>query len=77
MARSSVQVSRQLPGNEALQERFEGLPLLQPVTHPGTHGFLDATFDFIFAKGLTASQPVVTQTNASDHWSVTRNIRLH
>jgi hypothetical protein len=32
---------------------FEGLPLAQRVTHPGTHGFPDATFDFIFAKGLT------------------------
>ena len=38
---------------------FEGLPLSRRVTHPGTHGFPDATFDFIFAKGLTASQPTV------------------
>jgi hypothetical protein len=37
----------------------------------------NATFDFIFAKGLTASRPIVTQTNASDHWPVTRNFRLH
>jgi endonuclease/exonuclease/phosphatase family metal-dependent hydrolase len=56
---------------------FEKLSLSQRVTHPGTHGFPDATFDFIFAKGLTASQPIVTQTNASDHWPVTRNFRLH
>jgi len=63
--------------NAGYQNGFEGLSLAQRVTHPGTHGFPDATFDFIFAKGLTASQPVVTQTNASDHWSVTRNIRLH
>jgi endonuclease/exonuclease/phosphatase family metal-dependent hydrolase len=33
------------------QNGFEGLPLLKRVTHPGTHGFPDATFDFIFAKG--------------------------
>jgi endonuclease/exonuclease/phosphatase family metal-dependent hydrolase len=58
------------------QNGFEGLALSQRVTHPGTHGFPDATFDFIFAKNLTASQPTVTQTNASDHWPVTRNFRL-
>jgi hypothetical protein len=33
------------------QNGFEGCPLVQRVTHPGTHGFPDATFDFIFAKG--------------------------
>ena len=27
------------------QNGFEGLPLLQRVTHPGTHGFPDATFE--------------------------------
>jgi endonuclease/exonuclease/phosphatase family metal-dependent hydrolase len=56
---------------------FEGLPLAQRVTHPGTHGFPDATFDFIFAKNLTALQPTITATNASDHWPVTRNFSLH
>jgi endonuclease/exonuclease/phosphatase (EEP) superfamily protein YafD len=59
------------------QSGFEGLPLAQRVTHPGSHGFPDATFDFIFAKGLTGSQPTIPQTNASDHWPVTRNFRLH
>jgi endonuclease/exonuclease/phosphatase family metal-dependent hydrolase len=58
------------------QNGFEALPLSQRVTHPGTHGFPDATFDFIFAKSLTGSQPTVTQTNASDHWPVTRDFRL-
>ncbi len=51
------------------QNGFEGLPFSERVTHPGTHGFPDATFDFIFAKGLTASQPTVAHANASDHWS--------
>jgi endonuclease/exonuclease/phosphatase family metal-dependent hydrolase len=55
---------------------FERLSLSQRVTHPGSHGFPDATFDFIFAKNPTGSQPTVTQTNASDHWPVTRNFRL-
>jgi endonuclease/exonuclease/phosphatase family metal-dependent hydrolase len=59
------------------QNGFEGLPLSERVTHAGTHGFPDAIFDFIFAKGLTALQPTITRTNASDHWPVTRNFSLH
>jgi endonuclease/exonuclease/phosphatase family metal-dependent hydrolase len=59
------------------QNGFEGLALSERVTHPGSHGFPDATFDFIFAKGLTMLQPTVTQTNASDHWPVTRSFALH
>jgi endonuclease/exonuclease/phosphatase family metal-dependent hydrolase len=58
------------------QNGFEQLPLPQRVTHPGTHGFPDATFDFIFAKGLTSSQPTVAHTTASDHWPVTRDFSL-
>jgi hypothetical protein len=41
---------------------FEGLALSERVTHPGTHGIPDATFDFIFAKGLTALQPSITRS---------------
>ena len=55
---------------------FEGLPLSERVTHPGTHGFPDATFDYVFAKGLTAMQPSITRTTSSDHWPVTRNFGL-
>jgi hypothetical protein len=36
---------------------FEGLPLSERVTHPGNHGFPDATFDFIICEepdGVTA-----------------------
>lgn len=29
------------------QSRFEGLSLPERLTHPGIHGFPDATFDFI------------------------------
>ena len=58
------------------QSGFEELPLPQRVTHPGTHGFPDATFDFVFTRDLKASRPTVTQTNASDHWPVTREFRL-
>jgi hypothetical protein len=53
------------------------IPLLsQRVTHPGIHGFPDATFDYVFTRDLKASPPIVTQTNASDHWPVTREFRL-
>src|SRR5215468_5975416 len=55
---------------------FEELPLERRVTHPANHGFPDATFDYIFTRDLKASSPIVTQTNASDHWPVTRNFRL-
>jgi endonuclease/exonuclease/phosphatase family metal-dependent hydrolase len=58
------------------QNGFEGLPLSERVTHPGTHGFPDATFDYMFAKGLTALQPSITRTTASDHLPVTRDFRL-
>jgi endonuclease/exonuclease/phosphatase family metal-dependent hydrolase len=56
---------------------FEGLALSERVTHPGNHGFPDATFDYVFAKGLTATQPGITRTTASDHWPVTRDFHLH
>jgi endonuclease/exonuclease/phosphatase family metal-dependent hydrolase len=58
------------------QNGFEGLALSERVTHPGTHGFPDATFDFIFSEGLTAPQPSITRTTVSDHWPVTRDFRL-
>ena len=58
------------------QNGFEDLPLLQRVTHPTNHGYPDATFDYLFTRDLKASQPVVTQTTASDHWPVTRNLIL-
>jgi endonuclease/exonuclease/phosphatase family metal-dependent hydrolase len=58
------------------QNGFEELPLERRVTHLGTHGFPDATFDFLFTRELKASPPIVTQTNASDHWPVTRTVVL-
>jgi endonuclease/exonuclease/phosphatase family metal-dependent hydrolase len=58
------------------QNGFEGLSLSQRVTHPGSHGFPDATFDFLFTKNLTGLLPTITQTDTSDHWPVTREFRL-
>ena len=59
------------------QNGFEELSLERRVTHPANHGFPDATFDYVFTRDLKASPRIVTQTNASDHWPVTRNLRLH
>ncbi len=59
------------------QNDYEGLALSNRVTHPGSHGFADATFDFIFAKGLLMLQPTITETNASDHRPVTRSFALN
>ena len=58
------------------QNGFEDLPLSQRVTHPANHGYPDATFDYLFTRDLKASQPIVTQTTASDHRPVTRNFSL-
>ena len=41
------------------QNGFEGLALSERVTHPGSHGFPDATFDFLFAKNLTGCSPAL------------------
>jgi endonuclease/exonuclease/phosphatase family metal-dependent hydrolase len=73
----AVEKTLDLLADAGYKNGFEGLALSERVTHPGTHGFPDATFDFIFAKGLTASEPTITRTNASDHWPVTRDSSLH
>ena len=61
----------------AYESGFEELPLERRVTHPSNHGFPDATFDYVFARDLEASPPIITQTSVSDHWPVTREFRLH
>ena len=58
------------------QSGFEDLPLPQRVTHPANHGYPDATFDYVFTRDLKTSPPIVTQTNVSDHWPVTREFHL-
>jgi hypothetical protein len=44
---------------------------------PTNHGYPDATFDYVFTSDLKASTLIVTPTNASDHWPVTREFHLH
>ena len=53
---------------------FEGIPLTQRITHPGSHGFPDATFDYLFGKNVRIGKPVITQTNVSDHLPVTCDV---
>jgi len=55
---------------------FEKLPFEQRITHPGTHGFPDATFDYFFSKNVEMGKPIITQTNASDHLPVTCDVTI-
>jgi endonuclease/exonuclease/phosphatase family metal-dependent hydrolase len=36
----------------AYRSVFEGVPLTQRITHPGSHGYPDATFDYLFGKNV-------------------------
>ena len=58
------------------QNGFEQLPLPRRVTHPGTHGFPDATFDYVFGKNVRIQKPIITQTNVSDHLPVTCEVEF-
>jgi endonuclease/exonuclease/phosphatase family metal-dependent hydrolase len=58
----------------AYQSVFEGIPFGQRITHPGSHGFPDATFDYLFGKNVRIGKPVITQTNVSDHLPVTCDV---
>jgi endonuclease/exonuclease/phosphatase family metal-dependent hydrolase len=63
-------------GTGALRDVFEKLPLEQRITHPGTHGFPDATFDYFFGKNVQMGKPIITQTNVSDHLPVTCDVTI-
>ena len=54
---------------------FEGVPLDRRITHPGSHGYPDATFDYLFSKG-THLRPTITPASVSDHFPVTFDIVL-
>jgi endonuclease/exonuclease/phosphatase family metal-dependent hydrolase len=53
---------------------FEGIPFRQRITHPGSHGYPDATFDYLFGRDVQIANPVITQTNVSDHLPVTCDV---
>lgn len=49
----------------------ESTPLIRRITHPGKGKYPDATFDYIFAKGLVSMGCRTLQTSVSDHFPVT------
>lgn len=56
---------------------FAGVPLINRVTHPGKGRYPDATFDYLFFKGLKpAAGPMIERTKASDHLPVTIDFKL-
>jgi endonuclease/exonuclease/phosphatase family metal-dependent hydrolase len=51
---------------------FGKLPSAKRITHPGKGRYPDATFDYLFLKGLQPlGAPEITRSNLSDHWPVT------
>jgi hypothetical protein len=62
--------------NAAYRSAFERLPLTQRITHPGNHGFPDATFDYLFGKNVRFGRPTITLTNVSDHLPVTCDVMI-
>jgi endonuclease/exonuclease/phosphatase family metal-dependent hydrolase len=58
----------------AYQSVFQGIPFEERITHPGSHGFPDATFDYLFGKNMRIGKPVITQTNVSDHLPLTCDV---
>ena len=60
----------------AYQSVFEGIPFEQRITHPGSHGFPDATFDYLFGKNVKLGKPIITLTNVSDHLPVTCDVEF-
>jgi len=63
-------------GTGAFRSVFEKLPFEQRITHPGTNGFPDATFDYFFGKNVLMGKPIITQTNVSDHLPVTCDVAI-
>lgn len=61
----------------ALRSVLEAIPFEQRITHPGTHGFPDATFDYFFTENVLMGKPLITQTNVSDHLPVTCDVTFN
>jgi endonuclease/exonuclease/phosphatase family metal-dependent hydrolase len=60
----------------AYQSVFEGIAFEQRITHPGSHGFPDATFDYLFGKNVKFGKPIIIQSNVSDHLPVTCDVEF-
>ena len=53
------------------------LPFDLRITHPGKGRYPDATFDYLFVRGLKpAALPMIRETKASDHAPVTIDFKL-
>ncbi len=63
-------------GTGALRSVFEEVPFEQRITHPGSNGFPDATFDYFFGKNVLMGKPLITQTKVSDHLPVTCDVTI-
>jgi endonuclease/exonuclease/phosphatase family metal-dependent hydrolase len=60
----------------AYQSVFEGIAFEQRITHPGSHGFPDATFDYLFGKNVKFGKPIIMRTIVSDHLPVTCDVMI-
>jgi len=58
------------------QNCMESLPRPLRVTHPAGHGYPDATFDYLLAKGALMGKPQITPSRASDHLPVTCDVTI-
>jgi len=63
-------------GSGALRSVFEKLLFEQRITHPGIHGFPDATFDYFFGKNVLMGKPIMTKTNVSGHLPVICDVTI-
>lgn len=55
---------------------FEGQPAAERVTWPGRGRYPDATFDYIFVRGVKATAPLIVASPVSDHRPVARTLAL-
>jgi hypothetical protein len=60
----------------AFRNALEGIPFQERITHPGGHGYPDATFDYLFGKSVKIGKPIITQTAVSDHFPVTCGVEF-
>ena len=60
----------------AYRSVFDGIPFQERITHPGSHGYPNATFDYLFGKNVKIGKPIITQTSVSDHFPVTCDVEF-
>ncbi len=60
-----------LLNDEKFFSGFEHLPLTSRITHPGKGRYPDATFDYVFVKGIATDTPQIISSAVSDHYPVT------